>query len=363
MLSELASIDKHRTSDVVPLPSHRKAIATKWVFKVKTNVDGTPAKSKARLVAKGFQQKEGIDYRETFAPVVKWNTFRCLVSLAGHRGWKITHLDVKTAFLHGVVEEEIYVSPPPGFESSTPSGHACRLNKALYGLKQAPRAWHSKIDSSLSALGLQKAHADSNLYFANNAGRLTLLLLYVDDVYLTGDDVERLQITRTALNKEFDMSDLGVLSHSLGMEFQFSDAGIAITQRAYVSDMLAEFGLSDCKPSPTPMVEKEHLEPDMLAPPTDQTLYQRMVGKLIFLIHTRPDIAYAVSIVSRFMSKPQEPHARAVKHLYRYLRGTTDFALLYRRGEDLTLHGFTDADWAGDTHDRKSTTGYIFMNW
>lgn len=157
------------------------------------------------------------------------------------------------------------------------------------------------------------------------------------------------------------MSDLGLLSYSLRMGFMFLPNGIAITQHNYIREMLAEFGLADIHLVYTPMVEKEHLQPDIKAQPADQVNYQRMVGKLIFLTHIRPDIAYAVSIVSRFMTNPQELHARAVIHIYRYLRGNVDFALLYRQGEETDLYRFTDGNWAGDTHDRKSTTGYIFM--
>ncbi|OAE32015.1 hypothetical protein AXG93_2772s1250 [Marchantia polymorpha subsp. ruderalis] len=173
---------------------------------------------------------------------------------------------------------------------------------------------------------------------------------------------------KSEIQQAFEMSDLGLLSYSLGIEFMFRPDGISVTQRQYIREMLTEFGLDKCKPAPTPMMEKLRLLPDMQAPPADSALYQRMVGKLIFLTHTRVDIAFAVSIVSRFMNSPQEPHAQAVKRIYRYLRGTSDLALLYRRGEETHLQGkdtqlqvFTDADWAADMHDRKSTTGYIFF--
>lgn len=175
----------------MPLPPDRQAITTKWVFRVKNNADGSPAKLKARLVARGFQQKHGQDYTETFAPVVKWNTLRSVVALAGHHGWSITHLDVKTTFLHGEIQEDIYVSPPPGFASSPPS-YVCKLNKTLYGLKQAPRAWYTKVDGFLLSQGLRNSTADPNLYIHEQDGLLTLLLLYVDDVYLTGDNLPRI---------------------------------------------------------------------------------------------------------------------------------------------------------------------------
>lgn len=292
--------------------------------------------------------------------MVKWNTLRSIVALAGHNDWKIYHLDVKTAFLHGTIDEELYVTPPPGFDSGTPAAHACRLKKALYGLKQAPRAWYRKMDDFLCTQRLRKSAADPNLYISEVDGRLMLLLLYVDDVYLTGNDAPKIAQVRAALKNTFDMSDLGLLSHSLGLEFKFTSSGLLLTQCQYVKELLADFGMADCRPVATPMIEKLRLDPDMAAPPVDSTTYQQMVGKLIFLTHTRPDIAFAVGIVSRFMSHPQEPHMQAVKHIYRYLKGSTDLALSYQRGGVNTLRGFTDADWAG-AHDRKSTTGFLFL--
>lgn len=320
MEDELSSIYKNDTWDLVPLPPDRQAISTKWVFRIKHNADGTIAKFKARLVAKGFQQREGHDYTETFAPVMKWNTLRSVISLAGHQGWTIVHLDVKTAFLNGDIQEDIYVKPPPGYESLTHPHHACKLKKALYGLKQAPRSWYCKIDDYLTGQGLQKSSADQNLYFHEKDGLLTLLILYVDDVYLTGNNLSYIARLRSDIQTAFEMTDLGTLSYSLGIEFLFGPDGIRLTQRRYIESMLADFGLSECRPVATPMVEKTHLVPDMGATPTDLVRYQTMVGKLIFLTHTRPDIAYAVSIVSRFMAAPQEIHAQAVKHIYRYLK-------------------------------------------
>lgn len=324
-------------------------------------MNGSILKLKARLVAKGFQQKEGQDYTETFAPVVKWNTLRSIVALAGHQGWQIFHLDVKTAFLNGVIEEEIYVAPPPGFDNLPHSNYACRLKKALYGLKQAPRAWYKKVDSYLLSKGLLKSQADYNLYFFEDKGKITLLILYVDDVYLTGDNTEHIATIRSEIQEAFEMSDLGLLSYSLGLEFLFQREGILVTQRQYIKEMLRDFGLEHCKPVPTPMVEKLKLTPDMGAPLADAARYQQMVGKLIFLTHTRVDICYAVSVVSRFMQCPQEPHAQAVKHVFRYLKGTSDLALCYRKGENNDLYGYTDADWAADAYDRKSTTGFVFF--
>lgn len=275
MDEELKSIYKNNTWDIVLLPPGRIAIATKWIYKVKHNADGSISKLKARLVAKGYQQKQGTDYTETFAPVIKWNTLRTVIAIAAHRGWKVYHLDVKTAFLNGRIDEEIYVKPPPGFEGTTPPHHACQLKRALYGLKQAPRAWYSTVDGYLQSAGLRKSTADGNLYYHEVDGLLTILLLYVDDVYITGSNDTHIAYIRAAIQEEFEMSDLGLLKYSLGLEFLFNPAGILITQRHYIREILSEFGMSDCRPVKTPMVEKAQLEPEMAVPPTDATEYQK----------------------------------------------------------------------------------------
>ncbi|OAE23571.1 hypothetical protein AXG93_4316s1020 [Marchantia polymorpha subsp. ruderalis] len=280
---------------------------------------------------------------------------------AGHQGWTIAHLDVKTAFLNGDIEEEIYVQPPPGFESPTHPHHVYRLKKVLYSLKQAPRAWYHKVDNYLTTQGLRKSTTDQNLYFHEDNGLLILLILYVDDVYLTGNNLPHIARLWTEIQTAFKMTDLGTLSHSLGIEFLISHDGIRLTQRQYIESMLADFGLNKCRLVATHMAEKTHLLSDMRTPPADSVLYQTMVRNLIFLIHTRSDIAYVVCIVSRFMAAPLEIHARAVKHSYRYLKGTTNLALNYRRGEKDDLLGYTDSDWARDAYDRISTTKYLFL--
>ena len=356
----MQSIYDNHTWDLVPLPPGRTPITTKWVYKVKRDHAGNIAKLKARLVARGFQQKEGEDFEETFAPVVKWNTLRTLVALAAHRGWKIFHLDAVTAFLNGDIIQDLYIEQPEGYVVPGKEEFVCKLLKALYGLKQAPRAWYSKIDSFLSEKGLLKSDADYNLYYFEEGGRIAILILYVDDLYMTGDHVEKINWLREEIKKQFSMTDLGILTHSLGIEFIFHEYGITMTQRRYITTTLEEFGLIDCNSSPTPMLEGTKLKIDMEQPYVDAKLYQRMVGKLIYLTQSRPDIAYSVSIVSRYMNRPQVPHMLAVKHIFRYLKGTKNLGLCYKQGDSDILTGYADADWAGDLQDRKSTTGYLF---
>jgi hypothetical protein len=361
MECEIQSIRQHRTWHLTDLPPGRTPITTKWVYRLKTHADGSPTKLKARLVARGFQQREGLDFDETYAPVAKYNTLRTLLVLAGHHGWAVHHLDVATAFLNGQLQEDVYVVQPQGFEDPAHPHQVCKLDKALYRLRQSPRCWYLNIDERIRQLGLIKSAADPNLYFFHDNSRVALLLLYVDDVYIFGDHTSKMAAMAQELMGAYDMTDMGTLGHSLGMEFHFPSYGAVVTQRGFATQILADFGMSHCNPVATPMIQNLHLQVDMGAPPADVKEFQRKVGKLHFLTQTRNDIAPAVGLVSRFNHAPQKPHMDAVNHILRYVRGTLDFGLCFQRGEDSVLSGYVDADWAGDRDDRKSTTGYVFM--
>jgi transposase InsO family protein len=361
MEREIHSIHQHGTWHLTMLPPGRTPITTKWIYRIKTHADGSPAKLKARLVARGFQQREGLDFDETYAPVAKYNTLRTLLAIAGHRGWTVRHLDVATAFLNGQLQEDVYVVQPQGFVDPTRPHHVCKLDKALYGLRQSPRCWYLNIDTRIQRLGLTKSTADPNLYYYHGESRVALLLLYVDDVYIFGDHPSKLTEMAQELMGAYDMTDMGTLGHSLGLEFHFTSSGVVVTQRGFAASILAEFGLSQCNPVATPMIQNLHLQVNMGEPPADIKMFQKKVGKLNFLTQTRADIAPAVSLVSRFNHAPQKPHMDAVNHILRYVRGTLDFGLCFKRGEDSVLTGYSDADWAGDRDDRKSTTGYVFM--
>jgi hypothetical protein len=216
MMEEYASIMKNDVWEVVPRPEGKKVVGSKWIYKVKHAADGSVDKYKARFVAKGFSQREGVDYEETFAPVARYSSIRAVISLAAEKGWRVHQMDVKTAFLNRVVEEEVYVEQPEGFEVDSRETHVCRLRRALYGLKQAPRAWYSRIDSYLREMGFQRSEADLNLYFL--AGEVPLILvLYVDDLFLTRDE-QLIADCKVNLAAEFEMKDLGLMHYFLGLE-------------------------------------------------------------------------------------------------------------------------------------------------
>lgn len=362
ILEEIRALEKNKTWDVVEKPNDKTVIGCKWVFTVKYNSDGTLERYKARLVAKGYTQTYGVDYQETFAPVAKINTVRVLLSIAANLDWPLQQLDVKNAFLNGELEEDVYMELPPGF-SQGGQGKVVKLRKSLYGLKQSPRAWFDRFMKAIKKHGYAQAQADHTLFFKHNGDKVAILIVYVDDIILTGDDVEELARIKAGLAVEFEMKDLGKLRYFLGMEVARSREGISVSQRKYVLDLLSETRMLGCKPAETPMDPNVKLNSQSNSVPVDRGRYQRLVGKLIYLSHTRPDIGFAVSYISQFMHAPTEEHMGAVNRVLRYLKGTPGRGLLFKKASNRGVEVYTDADWAGSDTDRRSTSGYCSFVW
>ena len=361
MKAEMDSIHQNRTWSLVPLPPDKKAISSKWVYKIKPATPGTPTRYKARLVARGFQQQDGVDFLETFAPVVRWETIRVLIAIAVHLNWPLHQLDVLTAFLNGILQEDVYMHQPLGFVKPGAEHLVCKLHKALYGLKQSPRAWYARLHAALLAWGLIQSLSDPNLYFAHIGSHTVALLVYVDDILLTGSDSGLISQLKTHLQQQFKTNDLGPISRYLGVQFDRTATGLHMHQRQYALSILQLFHMQDCKPSLTPLPEGLSLSKHSDTPPVDATLYRMLVGKLLFLTKTRPDLTHAVSVVSRFMQNPQEAHLQAAKHILRYVRRYPDLGLFFKQGEENRLHGYTDADYGQDIDDRISVGAYIFF--
>lgn len=273
-------------------------------------------------------------------------------------------MDIKTTFLAAELQphEEIYVTQPQGFIILGKEHLALRLRKALYGLKQAPKAWYRKIDSFLIGVGFRKGDGDHNLYIAREGNKILILALYVDDLLFTGNNPNWITWFKTQLESQFEMSELGEGNLTLFLKAQCIRVleGIFITQRAYATQVLDLFGMLSCQHSTNPMTEKLKLATEMDAEPVDPTYYRCLVGKLIHLTHTRPDISFAVGVVARYMAQPQAPHLLAAKKILRYLSGTRGFGILYPKGNSMQISGFVDADFAGDNESARSTTGLIF---
>ena len=357
--TEMEALEKNKTWTLVPLPEGKKTVGCKWVFSIKHKADGSIERYKARLVAKGYTQTYGIDYQDTFSPVAKLNTVRVLLSLAANLDWPLHQFDVKNAFLHGDLEEEVYMDIPPGYTASSQTEIVCKLQRTLYGLKQSPRAWFGRFSLAMRKYGFQQSNSDHTLFLKHQLGKVTALIIYVDDMIITGNDSKEISKLQEYLATEFEMKNLGGLKYFLGIEVARSRKGIFLSQRRYVLDLLSEAGLLDCKPADTPMVQNHKLGNHADQIPTNKERYQKLVGKLIYLSYTRPDIAYAVSIVSQFMHCPSEDHMGAVIHILRYLKSSPGRGLLFSKNNHLNIDGYTDADWAGNVIDRKSTSGYL----
>ncbi|KAE8733549.1 hypothetical protein F3Y22_tig00001120pilonHSYRG00173 [Hibiscus syriacus] len=360
MKEEIDALQQNQTWDIVPKIKDVKPISCKWVYKIKRRPDGSIERYKARLVARGFSQQYGLDYDETFSPVAKLTTVRVLLALAANKDWNLWQMDVKNAFLHGELDREIYMTQPMGFQSQDHPEYVCKLRKALYGLKQAPRAWYGKIAEFLTKSGYSVTPADSSLFVKANEGKLAIVLVYVDDLIITGDDEAEILQTKENLSVRFQMKELGQLKHFLGLEVDRTHEGIFLCQQKYAKDLLKRFGMLECKSTSTPMEPNikmcAHEGKDL----EDATMYRQLVGSLIYLTLTRPDISYAVGVMSRYMQNPKKPHLEAVRRILRYVKNTIDYGLLYKKGEDCKLVGYCDADYAGDHDTRRSTTGYVF---
>ncbi|KAM1777797.1 hypothetical protein ACFX11_044412 [Malus domestica] len=358
MEEEMAALVKQKTWTLVPLPPNKNLVGCKWIYKIKTHHDGTIARYKARLVAKGFFQEAGLDYYETFSPVAKPTTVRLMLSLAATKGWRLKQLDVKNAFLHGFLDEEVYMCQPQGFFDSDHPKFVCKLDRSLYGLKQAPRAWNERFTRFLLTLGFKSSYADPSLYVKHDGQSVVVLLLYVDDIILSGDNETQVQAVITQLTSEFDMKDLGLLHYFLGLQIEYQPHGLLVHQSMYVSDLLKKTNMLDSKPCTTPCHPNQKLLNHGSPPFPDPGLYRSIVGALQYLTFTRPDVAYSVNQVCQFMHSPLQSHFVAVKRILRYLRGSMSLGLCFKPGM-LDIKAYTDVDWAGDPNDRRSTTGFV----
>jgi hypothetical protein len=360
MDSEIEAIEKNETWELTDLPSDAKKIGVKWIYKIKYNEQGKIEKYKARLVAKGYTQQHGIDYNEVFAPVARWDTIRTILALAALKNWYVFQLDVKSAFLHGELDEDIYVEQPLGYQKDR--NKVYKLKKSLYGLKQAPRAWYSKIEAYFCHEGFLKCPHEHTLfvkYFTDN--KVLIVSLYVDDLIFTGNDEKVFADFKHSMKNNFAMTDLGRMKYFLGVEVKQDEKGIYINQQKYALEILKRFGLSECNSVCNPLVPGCKLKKDESGKASDSTKYKHMVGSLMYLLATRPDLAFSVCLVARYMERPTEIHVAAVKRIMRYLKGTVNYGLVYDRNSSNELVGWSDSDYAGDADDRKSTSGYVFM--
>lgn len=362
MEAEYQSLLHNNTWELVDLPSNKKVIPCKWIYKTKTDEDGNVTRHKARLVVKGYQQKKGIDYHEIYAPVVRYSSIRYLIGLAVKYGLKIHQMDAVTAFLQGDIEEDIYMAQPPQFEEGN---KVCLLKKSIYGLKQASRQWNKKLNTTLLEIGMSRSKIDPCIYY-RTVSELDMLFLtvYVDDILCFFNNEETALMIKKKLNEKFHMKDLGEAKCCIGFKISqnIGQNEITLDQSVYIKKILARFNMSDCKSVYTPcdpnvQLKNANNEKEIMK----NIMYRELIGCLLYLSQsTRPDIAYIVNQLSRYNNRATTQHWIAAKRVLRYLKGTINTKLTFKKNNN-NIIGYCDADWATDTEDRRSCSGYIFI--
>ncbi|GJR28606.1 retrovirus-related pol polyprotein from transposon TNT 1-94 [Tanacetum coccineum] len=338
--------------ELVPQPDYVMIIALKWIYKVKLDEYCDVLKNKARLVANGYRQEEGIDFEESFAPVARIEAicifhffFPIRPANAASKNMTIYQMDVKTTFMNGELKEEVYVSQPEGFVDPDHPTHVYRLKKALYGLKQAPRAWYDTLSRFLLDNKFSKGAVDPTLFTRKTGKHILLVQIYVDDIKFC------------RMSSKFQMSMMGQMSFFLGLQVSQNPEGIFINQSKFALEILKKFRMDSCDPVDTPMVDRLKLDEDPLGIPVDQTRFRSMVGSLMYLTASRPDLVFAVCMCARYQASPTKKHLEALKRVFRYLRGTINWGLWYPKDTAMALTAYADADHAGCQDTRRSTSG------
>ncbi|CAI9759851.1 unnamed protein product [Fraxinus pennsylvanica] len=363
MKDEICALELNKTWTVIDLPSGKVPIGCRWVYKIKFNADGTIERHKATLVAKGYTQLEGVDYHETFSPVAKLVTVRTLIAVAAARGWYLHQFDVNNAFLHGNQEDEVYMEIPPRYsadQTSEPHNNetlkVCKLNKSLYGLKQASRQCYSKLSFFIIEQGFQQSKADYSLFTGSTGDSFTAILVYVDDIIIAGSNVKIINSLKDLLDAKFKIKDLGNLKYFLGIEVARSNKGIQICQRKYALDILSDSGTIGVTPAKIPFDQNAKLSKDEGEVFSDPASYRRLVGRLLYLTITRPDLSYSVHLLSRYMQAPRTTHMNAAHKIL--IKKAPGLGLFFSSTSDLQLKAYTDSDWGGCPDSRKSITSY-----
>jgi transposase InsO family protein len=360
--AELAKMDKYKVWEVIPRTDNMRVVGARWVFTRK--IDGTtgkPSAYKARWVAKGYSQIEGVDFTELFAGVARKDSIRLFLALVNYYNLECDQVDIVAAFLNGDLEETIYMDPPEG--STIPQGSVIRLLKSLYGLKQSPRCFNKRFDSWLKDQGFRPTMADPCLYFRKQGETVILISIHVDDQLIASNNRPELDRFKKQLNSEFECSDSGPASYFLGFNIirDRKNCTLSISQQHYFEALLEKFNMLDCNPtqSPLPTTFKPVPATDTEFDEARSLPYAQLVGAILYASTvSRPDLSHAASVLSRYISKWSKNHFSAAKHLLRYIKGTTDYALTFKAVKQTV--GYCDADWGGDLDTRRSTTGYLF---
>lgn len=354
MVDEMDSHRRNGTWDLVPLPKGRKLVGSKWVFKLKRNEADEVVKFKARVVAQGHTQQFGIDYDQVFAPVTRQTTLRTFLTVAANRGLVVRHLDVKTAYLNGTLEEEIFMRQPPGFAVPGQEELVCRLKRSIYGLRQSARCWNRRLNDVLIKLGFKASAADQCLYVKKDGEVTVLLLVYVDDMLLASSNEAEMERVYQGLAQEFEITSLGEIRHFLGLEVRREDGAYFVRLKQYIEKLLDKHGMDQAKTAKSPMDSGYLKSQETSKLLEDSTVYRSLVGGLLYLsVIARPDIAAAMAILGREFAAPSEADWTAAKRVLRYLKATKDSYLQLGGNSNQPLIGYSDSDWAGDPQKHK----------
>ena len=362
MDEEMNSLLENDTFSVTTLPDDKSKIKGRWVYSTKEGPNGNISKYKARYVAKGYSQDYGSDYTETFSPTARMTSVRMLMQIAAQKDLLVHQMDVKSAYLNAPIDCEVYLEQPKGYETFSTKGEKMvyKLKKSLYGLKQSGRNWNLLLHNFLVENHFEQSPVDACLYTNQNGNDLTRIIIWVDDIIIAAPSVSLIIKVKEILTSKFKMTDLGAISYFLGIQFECQPDCIKMTQSRYIQKLLEKYQMNECKPRDTPGEQKTSDTTDLLSEEEALT-YRQITGALIYIMTcTRPDICYAVTTLSRYLSCPTNEQMIALKHLLRYLKGTIFYGLCYRKNDDIHINGFCDADWASSSNDRRSISGYCF---
>ncbi|GJS43751.1 retrovirus-related pol polyprotein from transposon TNT 1-94 [Tanacetum coccineum] len=332
-------------------------ITLKWIYKVKLDELGGILKNKARLVAHGYRQEEGIDFEESFALVARLEGIRIFLAFAAHMNMVVYQMDVKIAFLNGNLRKEVYVSQSDGFKDPDNPNHMYKLKKALYGFKQAPRTWHDMLSSFLISQDFSKGSVDPTLFIRKEGKELLLVQVYVNDIIFAASTSELCDLFAKIMCSKFKMLMMGKISFFLGLQVFQNPRGIFINQSKYALESLKKYGFDSCDPVDTPMVEKSKLDKDKEGKADDPSHYHGIIGTLLYLTASRPDLQFSICMCARYEARPTEKHLHAVKRIFWYLKGTVNRGLWYLKDSSIALTTFADADHVGCQDTRRSTSG------
>lgn len=364
MQEEYDALIANKTWSLVELPAGQKAIGSKWVFRIKRNAKGDIERFKSRLVAKGCAQQLGVNYWETFSPVIRYETIRMLFAIAAEKQLYMHQIDISNAYLNSELHEDVYMKQPENFINKQHPNKVLKLRKAIYGLKQSGRAWNNTLDEVLKSIGFKRCKNEPCLYVKQNKQQYSYIAVYVDDLIIMSPSKADIAEIKKKIGSTFNMQDGGPIQYFLGLEVQRDGerGAIHLSQKKYIKSVLNTYGMQNCRAVATP------LDPGFQVGCQDEncsivntTEYQSLIGSLMYLaVLSRPDIMHAVSKLSQRNTNPHIEHETAAKHIFRYLAGTSDISIIYRKSDE-PVKGFADADWANDPKDRKSYSGYAFF--